>query len=65
MEDEKLPVAENDTAPLEGRVAFGLAIQSPRHLQDLAQPDRCDGITYRNCTAARNAAHIEQLRRSH
>lgn len=65
MEDEKLAVAENDAAPLEGRVAFGLAVQSPRHLQGLAQPDRCDGITYRNSTAAGNAAHIKQFRRSH
>ena len=65
MEDEKLAVAENDAAPFEGRMAFGLAVQSPRHLQDLALPSRCGGMTYRNSTAAGNTAHIKQLRRSH
>lgn len=65
MEDEKLAVAANDTAPLEGRVAFGLAVQSPRDLHDLALPSRCGRITYRNSTAAGNAAHIKQLWRSH
>ena len=41
MEHEKLAVAENDAAPLEGRVTFGLVVQSPRHLQELALPSRC------------------------
>lgn len=65
LEDEKLAMTENDAAPLESRVALGLAVQNPRHLQDLASPDRSGGIIYRNSTATGNAAHIEQLRRSH
>ena len=65
MEDEKLAVAANDAAPLERRVAFGLAVQSPRHLHDLALPSGCGRITYRNSTAAGNAAHIKQLGRSY
>ncbi len=39
MEDEKIAVAKNDATPLEGRVAFGLPVQSPRHLQNLALPE--------------------------
>ena len=41
LEDEELAVTENHAAPLEGRVAFGLAVQSPRHLHSLALPSRC------------------------
>ena len=65
MEDEKLAMAQNDATPLKGRVAFRLTVESPRHLQNLALSSRRGGITYCNSTAAGNATHIKQFRRSH